>query len=216
MGFSWQKYWNNLPFPPPWDPPEPGVKPASPASPAFQVDSLPLSYWGSPNICQVQGKFKFFFFETFWNFFSNTSELLLVDSVDKEPVDKKSQMCILRVPKSLIFYNFCTNISNPSFRQLTTMKIIIDQDAFFLGHLCSLVCEKFGVCVCVCVWQGIEREILCWNKCGQLWISKVRHLFNTKRSNHEYINSISTSCAITKAVAPTFCPHHCGHHLNAL
>ena len=154
MGFSWQKYWNKLPFLPPWDLPEPGVKPASPA---FQVDSLPLSYWGSPNICQVQGKFKFFFFETFWNFFSNTSELLLVDSVDKESVDKKSQMCILRVPKSLIFSNFCTSISNPSFRQLTTMKIIIDQDAFFFFRTPMFSGLWKIWCVCVYVY-GKEQK----------------------------------------------------------
>ena len=31
MGFSWQEYWNGLPFPPPGDPPNPGIEPASPA-----------------------------------------------------------------------------------------------------------------------------------------------------------------------------------------
>ena len=31
MGFSWQEYWSGLLFPPPRDPPNPGIKPASPA-----------------------------------------------------------------------------------------------------------------------------------------------------------------------------------------
>ena len=33
-GFSWQEYWSRLPFPPPGDRPNPGIKPASPESPA--------------------------------------------------------------------------------------------------------------------------------------------------------------------------------------
>ena len=35
MGFSRQKYWSRLPFPPPGDLPNPEVKPRSPASPAL-------------------------------------------------------------------------------------------------------------------------------------------------------------------------------------
>ena len=34
-GFSWQEYWSRLPFPPPGDLPNPGIKPASPESPAL-------------------------------------------------------------------------------------------------------------------------------------------------------------------------------------
>ena len=40
-----QEYWSGLPFPSPGDLPNPGIKPASPA---LRVDSLPLSYQGSP------------------------------------------------------------------------------------------------------------------------------------------------------------------------
>ena len=36
MGFSKQEYWNRLPFPSPGDPPNPGIKPVSPA---LQADS---------------------------------------------------------------------------------------------------------------------------------------------------------------------------------
>ena len=35
MGFSRQEYWNGLPFPPAGDLPNPGIKPAPPASPAL-------------------------------------------------------------------------------------------------------------------------------------------------------------------------------------
>ena len=39
LEFSRQEYWSGLPFPPPGDLPDPGIKPGSPA---WQVDSLPL------------------------------------------------------------------------------------------------------------------------------------------------------------------------------
>ena len=42
MGFSRQQHWSGLPCPSPWDLPDPGIKPTSPASPAslaLQTDS---------------------------------------------------------------------------------------------------------------------------------------------------------------------------------
>ena len=47
MGFSRQEYWSGLPFLPPEDLPDPGVKLTSPH---WQADSLPLSHLGSPNL----------------------------------------------------------------------------------------------------------------------------------------------------------------------
>ena len=47
MGFSRQEYWSRLPFPFPDDLLNPGIECPSPKSPALQVDSLPLSHWGS-------------------------------------------------------------------------------------------------------------------------------------------------------------------------
>ena len=47
MGFSRQEYWSGLPFLPPEDLPDPGVKLTSPY---WQADSLPLSHPGSPNL----------------------------------------------------------------------------------------------------------------------------------------------------------------------
>ena len=38
MGFPSQEDWSGLSFPPPGDPPDPGIKPTSPA---LQADSLP-------------------------------------------------------------------------------------------------------------------------------------------------------------------------------
>ena len=46
MGLSSQECRSGLLFPPPEDLPDPGIKPSSPA---LQVDSLPLSHWGSPS-----------------------------------------------------------------------------------------------------------------------------------------------------------------------
>ena len=45
MGFSRKEYWSGLPFPPPWDLPDPGIKPGSPA---LQVGSLPTELQGKP------------------------------------------------------------------------------------------------------------------------------------------------------------------------
>ena len=45
MGFPRQEYWSGLPFPPPGDLPDPGIKPASPA---LHVDSSPRSHLGRP------------------------------------------------------------------------------------------------------------------------------------------------------------------------
>ena len=47
MGFPRQEWWRELPFPPPRDLPDPGIKPLSPMSPALQADSLPPepSHW---------------------------------------------------------------------------------------------------------------------------------------------------------------------------
>ena len=44
MGFS-KQHWNELPFPPPGDIPDPRIKPATPA---WQADSLSLRHLGSP------------------------------------------------------------------------------------------------------------------------------------------------------------------------
>ena len=48
MGFSSQEYWSGVPCPSPEDLPHPRLEPMSPVAPAWQADSLPLSYWISP------------------------------------------------------------------------------------------------------------------------------------------------------------------------
>ena len=50
VGFSRQEYWSELPHLP-GDLSDPGIEPASPADPALQVDSSPLSHQGSPLNC---------------------------------------------------------------------------------------------------------------------------------------------------------------------
>ena len=44
---------SGLPFPPSRDLSDPGIEPMSPASPAWQVDSLPLSHLGSPTVHEL-------------------------------------------------------------------------------------------------------------------------------------------------------------------
>ena len=53
MGFSRQEQWSGLPGPPPGDPPHPGTEPASPTSPAFQVDSLPTEPPGKSEVFHI-------------------------------------------------------------------------------------------------------------------------------------------------------------------
>ena len=48
MGLPKQEYWSGLPFPPPGDLPNPGIKPTFPE---LQADSLPLSQLGGPFCC---------------------------------------------------------------------------------------------------------------------------------------------------------------------
>jgi len=53
MGFPRQEYWSGLPFPPPEDLPDPGIKLASPA---LQANSLLLNHRGSPFIGSAAAK----------------------------------------------------------------------------------------------------------------------------------------------------------------
>ena len=48
MEFSRQEYQSGLPFPPPGDLPDPGIRHTSLMPPALQVDSLLLSHLGNP------------------------------------------------------------------------------------------------------------------------------------------------------------------------
>ena len=50
MGFSRQEYWSGLPFPSPGDLPNAGVKPESLCPLHWQVDSLPVSLQGRPQL----------------------------------------------------------------------------------------------------------------------------------------------------------------------
>ena len=52
-GFSRQEYWSGLPCLLPGDFPDSAIEPTSPASPALQADSLPLSHRGSPELVSI-------------------------------------------------------------------------------------------------------------------------------------------------------------------
>ena len=54
MGFFRQEYWSGFPFPSPWDFPDPGVEPRSPA---LQADTLTSEPQGNPNkYCKLKKK----------------------------------------------------------------------------------------------------------------------------------------------------------------
>ena len=61
MEFARQEYWSGLPFPPPGDLPDPGIKPVSPA---LQADSLLSEPQGSPRSYMLQQKLKIICVET--------------------------------------------------------------------------------------------------------------------------------------------------------
>ena len=46
-------------MPSPGDLPDPGIEPETPAAPALQADSLPLSHQGSPNTIYQRAKVTF-------------------------------------------------------------------------------------------------------------------------------------------------------------
>ena len=48
MGFPWQESWSGLPFPPPEDLADLGIKPGSPVSPAFAGRFLTTERPGKP------------------------------------------------------------------------------------------------------------------------------------------------------------------------
>ena len=54
LGLSSQEYWSGLPFPPPGDLPNPGLKPASPVSPALQAVCLLTRNKNSRTSLEVQ------------------------------------------------------------------------------------------------------------------------------------------------------------------
>ena len=60
--FSRQEDWSGLPFPPLGDLPDTGIKPASPASPALQADSLLLNNWGNSPKCYILFLFYYYYF----------------------------------------------------------------------------------------------------------------------------------------------------------
>ena len=56
MGFSRQEYWSGLPFPPPGNLPNPGIKPKSPASPALAGRFFPPEPPRKPIISKTNSK----------------------------------------------------------------------------------------------------------------------------------------------------------------
>jgi len=52
MGFPRQENWSGLQFPPPGDLPDPGIKPVSPASPAFVGRFFTTEPLGKPIVTQ--------------------------------------------------------------------------------------------------------------------------------------------------------------------
>ena len=77
MEFSQPEYWSGLPFFPPGDLPDLGIKPASPMSPALQADSLPAGPIGKKFVRNTNSKHqgwsqKSVHFQAFWEILMTT------------------------------------------------------------------------------------------------------------------------------------------------
>ncbi|XP_061283195.1 sialin isoform X4 [Bos javanicus] len=83
MEFSRQEYWSELPFPPPGDLPNPGIKPASPASPEL----------AAPVCCSARYNLAFLSFFGFFVLYSLRVNLsvALVDMVDSNTTAKDNR-----------------------------------------------------------------------------------------------------------------------------
>ena len=71
MGFSRQEYWSELPFPSPGSLSHPGIEPKPLMSSALALAGrfFTLAPSGKPKELLVHSRFKFLFWESFWNFF---------------------------------------------------------------------------------------------------------------------------------------------------
>ena len=91
-----QESGNRLPFPPPRDIPEPGIKPMSPVFPTLQESSLPLSHLGSPfNAWLVPKQQKVFIF-VLWEASKSTT-------LQSKVFPQQSRGLTLEESKTLIF-----------------------------------------------------------------------------------------------------------------
>ena len=80
--FFRQEYWSGLPFPPPGDLPNPGIKPTFPVSPALQAGSLSAEPLGKPirSVCfAANGKIPFFYMAE-WYSIVQTYHIFLIHS----------------------------------------------------------------------------------------------------------------------------------------
>jgi len=62
MEFSRQEYWSGVPFPPPGDLPDPGIKPMSLASPVLADGFFTAEPPGKPKYRWADAKAQYFFF----------------------------------------------------------------------------------------------------------------------------------------------------------
>ena len=107
MGCSGQEYWSGVPCPPPGDLPDPGIEPASPASPALQVDSLPLSHWGSPQMLYWQYNHWALFYNKSWRL---TTEKMfwLEDKMYIGQIQHDESLCYIKFLTLMIsFFDLC-------------------------------------------------------------------------------------------------------------
>ena len=93
--------------PPPGDLPDPGIEPASPVSPALQVDSLPLSHWGSPQMLYWQYNHWALFYNKSWRF---TAEKMfwLEDKMYIGQIQHDESLCYIKFLTLMIsFFDLC-------------------------------------------------------------------------------------------------------------
>ena len=88
IGFTRKEYWSGLPWPPPKDLPDPGIKPLSPAAPAWKVDFLTTEWPGKP-VCVCGQEVS-----THSYFFTNLLHKLMQDSWFMLGFEKHILLCL--------------------------------------------------------------------------------------------------------------------------
>ena len=83
VGFPRQEYCGGLPLLSPEDLPKPGIKSMSPASPALQAESLPLSNLGSPYCCTIIKTYFASNYKIWWQIFKYSQVVCAKTEISK-------------------------------------------------------------------------------------------------------------------------------------
>ena len=161
-GIFQTKYWHGLPCLPPGDLPNLGIKPMSPAAPALQTDSLPLSHQGKHNI--------FTTFLWIWNYskIESVLKIILWGRVHSATMEMSLETLVSGEHLG------CVRLSPPSSPQILRATL---WDLYYSPHFTAL--NEKTMCTNIIHESSLhesevqrEQSPICWLKSpGQTWQS---------------------------------------------